>query len=146
MIPIRSWEQSPCSFQVTVGFTVPHYKPMVTSSCHSNQSLYWADKLKQCAYSPPCSKFHVKKTCIFEVTAGSAFSHYEPMVTSSCHSNQSSYWTDKLKQMCIISTSIHVASFMRKEHAVFKLLQGPLFPIISQRKLQVAIATKFWSD
>ena len=48
------------------------------------------------------------------------------------------------KRMCIISTllSTHVASFMRKEHAVFKLLQDPLFPIISQWKLQVAIATK----
>ena len=53
MILIRSWEQSPRSFQVTVGFTFSHYKPMVTSSSHSNQSFYWADKLKQCAYSPP---------------------------------------------------------------------------------------------
>ena len=53
MILIRSCEQSPCSFQVTVGCTFSHYKPVVTSSCHSNQSLYWADKLKQCAYFPP---------------------------------------------------------------------------------------------
>ena len=46
--------------------------------------------------------------------------------------------------MCIISTllSIHVANFMRKIHTVFKLLQDPLFPIVSQWKVQVAIATK----
>ena len=31
---------------------------------------------------------------------------------------------------------------MRKKHAVLKLLQDPLFPIKSQWKLQVAIATK----
>ena len=134
---------------IAVVFTFSHYKPVVTSSCHSNQSLYWADKLKQCAYSPPtiypCSKFHEKTTCIFEAIAGSAYSHYKSMVTSSCHSNQSLYWADKLKKMCIISTlpsSIHVASFMRKEHVVFKLLQDPLFPIISQWKFHVAIATK----
>ena len=44
---------------------------------------------------------------------------------------------------CIVSAflSIHVASFVRKEHVVFKLLQDPLFPIISQWKFQVAIAT-----
>ena len=92
-----------------------------------------------------CSHIHEKTTCIFEVIAGSAFSVYKPMVTSSCHSNQSLVWTDKLKKMCIISTllSIHVASFMRKEHVVFKFLKDPLFPIISQWKLQVAIATNF---
>ena len=39
-----------------------------------------------------CSKFHAKTTCIFEVIAGSAFSHYKPMVTSSCHSNRSLYF------------------------------------------------------
>ena len=31
---------------------------------------------------------------------------------------------------------------MRKENVVFKLLQDPLFPIISQWKLQVAKETK----
>ena len=96
MIFIRSWEQNQCSFQVTVGFTFSHYKPMVTSSCHSNQ-----------------------------------------MQTKFILGRQS-------KRMCPISTllSTPVASSMRKEHAVFKLLQDPLFPIISQWKLQVAIATK----
>ena len=102
MILIRSWEQSPRSFQVTVGFTLSHYKQTVTSSCHSNQNFYQADKLKQYAYSPPdylsCSKFHEKTTRIFEVIAGSAFSHYKPMLPSSSHSNQSLFWADKLKK------------------------------------------------
>ena len=50
----------------------------------------------------------------------------------------------EIKRIYIISTvlSIHIASFIRKEHVVVKLLQDPLFPIINQWKLQVAIATK----
>ena len=112
MILIRSWEQSPCSFQATGGFKISHYKPMVTSSCHSNQRLYWADKLKQCAYSPPyylflCSQFHEKKTCIFGVIAGSAFSHFKPIVTSSCHSNQSVYWAENVKNVHNLHPTIY---------------------------------------
>ena len=86
----------------------------------------------------------MRKNIHFEVIAGSAFSNYKPMVTSSFHNNQSLYWAHKVKKMCIFSTllSIHVASFMRKEHAVFKLLQDPLFPMTSQWKFQVAMATK----
>ena len=90
----------------------------------------------------PYSKFHEETTCIFKVIAGLAFSHYKPLVTSSCHPKF--ILGRQIKRMGIISTllSIHVASFMRKERVVFKLLQDPLFPIISQWKLQVVIATK----
>ena len=83
--------------------------------------------------------------CSVQVSVGFTFSHYKPMLTSSCHSNQFILGR-QIKRMCIISTLLsiqfHVASFMRKEHVVFKLLQDPLFPTKSQWKLQVAIATK----
>ena len=44
---------------------------MVISSCHSNQNLYWADKVKNVHNLHPtiypCNKFHEKKHAVFKL-------------------------------------------------------------------------------